>query len=670
MQKSRTLILFVILSCYLLIPTYISAISAPFGTGDYFGVWMRTDMDYENFLNWNSLIPNFFENYLSGNRFRPFGFFLVQLQYLIYGGNFWLFELTKLTIRLLTAYFIYSTVLRLKIDRKWALVAVSFFLFNRVTFGLEIVAVEPYLTLFASIVLYLSSVIYVKIYQNEPLSRSQIFLLAIFVYFASLSKELGMILVIFPLFSLLYIDFKNQESILSWIKSRIMTLVVIIGILLSWFYLLQQVNSRYRNLVQLEEENLLTLMSIKETVRLGLAQAKWIIPVDSNNWIFYLFIGLYFTGIIMFYRNFKFKPLILCLIPAVIVFNFASMASGTGVNPSPRYIAPAIPFISVFSAVIFSFLNKKLSKYLAPIVILLLFIIGSPSQFFEYRNKHVSQHLIGDQVNLIETEIKSGRSVSIVPANEDALTIMSFFQKFSKELYGVNYLDVSKGVTAVHVQNILLDFDKNTNFSLIVRHGNDYPIGELIRSEDFDRIENLMVFKPRKLNNLNTLIKTSSRVNRNIGNRSEWSNEGFQYNYKWYSVRLKADKSTGRDSEQGNFEFVKIKSLPIEISKATNSFTLLRGSIQSNLTTDLLIRGFNSNNIIKYESLHSISPESPYDPFKLRGDPLWHCMFVLNLKCELSLAQNDYESIKVNLERKEIPSLTLSPNRRYGSFVP
>jgi hypothetical protein len=225
-------------------------------------------------------------------------------------------------------------------------------------------------------------------------------------------------------------------------------------------------------------------------------------------------------------------------------------------------------------------------------------------------------------------------------------------------------------VTAVHVQNILLDFDKNTNFSLIVRHGNDYPIGELIRSEDFDRIENFMVFKPRKLNNLNTLIKASSRINRNIGNRSEWSNEGFQYNYKWYSVRLNQDKSTGRDSELGNFEFEKIKSLPIEISKATNSFTLLRGSIESNFATDLLIRGFNSNNTIKFESLYSISSESPYEPFKLRGDPLWHCIFVLNLKCELSLVRNDYESIRVNLERREIPSLTLSPNRRYGSFIP
>lgn len=200
----------IFIGLFIFLPIFFLSLQLPFAYWD----WLMVPY-YQlqgNVYEWRDLFNNLFFSFFKDTiQFRPISTLILNINYLLFGGEFWLFYIFKWTIFILTITFLYKYLFALTTSKLSAMIGSSIFLLHPMPFVLDVMSQDGYVVLFGSIALFF----YEQFKKNPIENNHKLYWSIFFSTLALLSKEIG---IAFFIFYTVYVFLDFKEPIIKKIR--------------------------------------------------------------------------------------------------------------------------------------------------------------------------------------------------------------------------------------------------------------------------------------------------------------------------------------------------------------------------------------------------------------------------------------------------------------------
>ena len=421
-----------LLKIFYLLPVLLS-ISMPFASWDYLNV---TNYQLQgNAFNFAGVITNFAHSlFLDRVQFRPISAALGNIQYVMFGGEFWIWYVIRWISFWVMLKNFYIVLTHLKFSKAIALSSISIVALTATPLVLDLFNQDFFVIFFASFYLRF-------LMKNvEPLSNSitpnathvkkEVIFLSLWI--ATLfSKEIGIIVAVWLLFFRHIVIPPSKRDYYSYYP------MYLLFITFTSFRLLQIKHPSISG-------SLISASTLNATIRNIQGIFGYLAPYSIANLCLILLISIMLLGMINNVRRREWKStrFKLYIVSVVGLFSCAVFFS-RNVALCPRYMAVPLMF-SIFiiaSSVDSVKVTQKISSDKIALTFLIFLAILSPPKIYSgWFGMQQSLFNVNNDVNYIYSAMASGKEVrwsGNMPVELSETTMNNFLNKFGQHSYGV-----------------------------------------------------------------------------------------------------------------------------------------------------------------------------------------------------------------------------------------
>lgn len=426
--RSFLRVLFAIAAAVYALPLLVS-ISLPFAYWD----WLMTPYYQlrENAHEWGALFGNVvFTFFQDGIQFRPVSTILINLQYLIFRGEFWLWYLVKWLVFAACIYFVHKWVLVLTRSRWAALASGAYFVLHPMPLVLDVISQDAYVVLFGSMALtWLATKPGQEPFRQRlgPLSHVDFAVFLVLCALAALSKEIGVVFLIALLILLLAGEWRDFSA-----KTLVRYGCLLALVLFCAFRIVQvrhptsQVGLLFSGDVQ---------EFIWHIVDRYMRTCGYLLPASSRSILEILTgfcIGAGCVAIVVARRG---------LLPALL-FAASGLAGSIFVIASayscPKYMPVPVMFFAFLVGIAIAALESSFAqaaRVLATVFVVLMAVAAPAKIFSQWLGMTQSLYEMSDIINFMETKAREGyalRGTGLASENEVRWEKIATFREFFK----------------------------------------------------------------------------------------------------------------------------------------------------------------------------------------------------------------------------------------------
>jgi hypothetical protein len=417
---------FALEAIFLLTPLFLASLARPFALWDYMtglALYMPSDP-----LHFRSLFENYRHNLLASGTSvsRPTYALVLNLQYLLFGGEFWIFYLVKWAAKLATIYLVDGMLAGVQASRWSRLAIASVLLFHPNSFELMLTSADGWVAFFG--VFAIAATVMCNRSRSAPMDIGSMparqYAVVLLLWFLALgTKEAGMALAIAWLV-MAHID--------SRLDRRFFLRVSFCYAAVVWF--------AFRLLAASKERRANFTAGESPSVRLSVLRGhlEYMVPGSLYGWIGVVAVILAALTIWTFLRSRNRLLRSLMAVNAIWGILTLLLVSTTN-SPAPRYVIPVIYAMAVPFGLAMSHAPRRLGGLWAAVA--LLFPLAMSGDL--YRQALAYQQLLyetSDVIAAAQNHAAAGRAICLTGDDQDIplenqFSLRLFFERFGPQWY-------------------------------------------------------------------------------------------------------------------------------------------------------------------------------------------------------------------------------------------
>jgi len=438
---------FLLLVVPLYFPPFLLSMDLPFAYWD----WLMTPYYQLNghAFEWAALPANIRTAFLSDPvQFRPLTEVWVNLQYLVFGGEFWAWYLVKWGVFAATICFVFRAALEMSRERLAAGLAAAVFALNPMPAVLDVISQDLYVVLFGALLCSyyfarsaqpapnaVSGGGYARLAYLEHFSTKQVLVCLLLAFATACAKEIGVAF----LAALLVLNIPAKPA--DWNRMALTRLLSLVALLAYVTWRMLSVQHPTSHLGQVLGGDIAFLgKRILDAADLALAALAPQSPGKTFRWAM-LAIMLAGSGRIVCFDRDSLRPLVF----ACVGFLIACAVVGTA-YPCPKYLPVPAFFYCMLLAMSTASLLRLLRTGMTVVIALLALafpVLTAPDIYAQWLGMQQSLYEMSELIHLMEemsedgylltwTGLRTGRELPW----EKGATLKEFFEKDSVALYG------------------------------------------------------------------------------------------------------------------------------------------------------------------------------------------------------------------------------------------
>ncbi len=444
MSIEKKYFLFIVFPLYFF-PMLLS-ISLPFAYWD----WLMAPYYQlrEQAFEWSELADNIvFSTFSDPVQFRPLAAIWLNLQYLIFRGEFWAFYLAKWLVFGVTIYYVFRSTLTITKERIAATLAAAIFALNPMPSVLDVISQDLFVAFFGAIA---TNFYFSRIFVNEnsegsvkrltgfpfltSFSNKDAFIFLLLVGAIVTTKEIGIsFLITFIVLNTPY----RRCGLNNKIIFRFISLLALMAFILWRLLSVSHPTSHLGNILDGEFAAFFnTLYRVSEMIITSS------IPHTPGNFLLIGIISASLIGVIFILA--RDRQYLVPLAYSVIGLTMSAVVIAVA-HPCPKYLPVPVLFLSYFLAISLLPLLKRARKivtFSAVFVILFLPITSAPNIYTQWLGMQQSLYEMSDMIQLMDQKSREGYLLTWTGDRSNELpwekgaTFKEFYENSSVKLYG------------------------------------------------------------------------------------------------------------------------------------------------------------------------------------------------------------------------------------------